>query len=105
MNKAPSPGWLPMVGAFVIWFAHFMLCWVAVEIWPGQWVANACAWALTAAALLALGLHARRLQAGVSRGELTGWTRRLGQGAVAIAAVAVVFGAVPSLVFLPSGQA
>ena len=101
MNASALAGWRPLIGAFVIWFVHFMGCWVAVEIWPGQWPANVLAWGLTALALAALGFEALRLRAGASRGDLADWNRRIGQGATAIAGAAVVFGALPSLVFLP----
>jgi hypothetical protein len=101
MNASALAGWRPLIGAFVVWFVHFMGCWVAVEIWPGQWVANALAWGLTALALAALGVEALRLRAGAARGDLAGWNRRIGQGAIAIAGAAVVFGALPSVVFLP----
>lgn len=76
-------------------------CWVAVEIWPRQWAANALAWGLTALALGALFVEGWRLRARAPRNPLAGWNRRIGRGAVAIAAAAVVFGALPSLVFLP----
>jgi hypothetical protein len=100
VNAAHRAGWRPMVGAFVIWFAHFVGCWAAAELWwPRQWPANALAWGLTLLALAALVVEWRRLHAG--HGELAGWNRRVGRGAVAIAAAAVVFGALPSLVFLP----
>lgn len=101
MNAAGLAGWRPMVDAFVIWFAHFMGCWVAVELWPRQWPANALAWGFTALALGALGVEWSRLRDGMSRGELAGWNRHVGRGAVVIASVAVVFGALPSVVFLP----
>lgn len=91
----------PILAAFSIWFVHFMLCWAAVEVWPRQWPANVLAWAFTALALLVLGVYGVRLQRSVPQGELTGWTRRFGQGATAIATLAVVFTAIPSLVFLP----
>ena len=87
--------------AFAIWFAHFMLIWAAGEIWPHQWTANAFAWAATAIALLALGVHDVRLKAHHTEGRLSGWSYRLARGAAAIAMVAVVFCALPSLVFLP----
>jgi hypothetical protein len=98
MNASRPTGWRPMIGAFVIWFGHFMGSWVAVELWPGQWPANALAWGLTAGAL---GVEWSRLRAGAARGELADWSRRVGPGAIAIAAAAVVFGALPSIVFLP----
>ena len=91
----------PIVTAFAIWFAHFMLIWAAGEIWPYQWTANAWAWGVTAVALLALGVHFVRLKARYADGRLSGWSYRFARGAAAIAAAAVVFSAVPSVVFLP----
>lgn len=96
----PSSGW-PVVTAFGIWFAHFMVIWAAGEIWPQQWTANAWAWAATAIVLLAMGLHYVRLKARHAEGDLPGWSYRFARGAIAIATVAVVFSALPSLVFLP----
>jgi hypothetical protein len=101
MKAAKLSGWRPMLAAFVVWFAHFMLCWAAVEVWPRQWQANVLAWALTAVALAALGAQWARLHASLPRDELARWNHRFGQGAIAIAGVAVVFSAVPSIVFLP----
>ena len=99
-----SPGkadWLPLVWAFVVWFVHFMLCWTAAEVWPRQWQANALAWAATAVALLVLAWYWRHLHGTRPPGTLSGWVHRLGRGATALAGVAVVFSALPSLVFLP----
>jgi hypothetical protein len=95
-------GWLPLVWAFMVWFLHFLLCWAAVELWPGQWQANAVAWAATVGALLALGWHWRRLQRSTApAGSMLDWVHHLGRGATAIAGLAVLFSALPSLVFLP----
>ena len=91
----------PIVTAFVIWFAHFMAIWAAGEIWPYQWTANAFAWGVTVIALLAVGVHHLRLKARHAEGALPGWSYRFARGAGAIAATAVVFSALPSLVFLP----
>ena len=91
----------PVVTAFAIWFVHFMMLWAASEIWPHQWTANALAWAFTAIALLAVGVHCVRLKARHADGELPGWSYRVARGAVAIATAAVVFTALPSVVFLP----
>lgn len=101
MTAVRPAGWRPLVGAFVVWFAHFMGCWVAAETWPRQWPANVAAWVLTALALAALAVERRRLHTDAARGRLAPWQGRVGCGAVAIAAAAVVFGALPSLVFLP----
>ena len=87
--------------AFSIWFVHFLLCWAAVEIWPGQPLANRLAWAFTVLALAAMGWHFSRVQRLSGQGGLVGFSRRFAQGAVAIATVALLFTAVPTLVFLP----
>jgi len=91
----------PIVMVFVIWFVHFMVLWAAAEIWPHQWAANLVAWAVTAIALLAAGVHYVRLKAHQADGCLSDWSYRIARGAAVIAAVAIVFSAVPSVVFLP----
>ncbi len=89
-----------MLTAFLIWFGHFMLCWAAVEIWPGQDRANHLAWAFTALALLAMGRHVRQVARLAQQGEVLGFGHRFAQGAIAIATVAVLFTALPSVVFM-----
>ena len=101
MKALDLSGWRPILTAFSIWFAHFMLCWAATEIWPNQWRANQLAWGFTVVALLAMGVHFLRLRAAIPRGDLTGFTSRFTYGAIAIATVAILFSALPSLVFLP----
>lgn len=96
----PSIGW-PFVTAFTIWFMHFMVCWMAGEIWPHQWTANVLAWGVTAIALLAVGVHFMRVKAQYTDGEMPGWNYRFAQGSIAIATAAVLFSALPSIVFLP----
>jgi hypothetical protein len=96
----PSSG-RPIVTALAIWFAHFMVIWAASEIWPHQWTANAVAWGATAIALLAVGVHDVRLKARRADGRLPGWSYRIARGSTAIATAAVVFSALPSVVFLP----
>lgn len=96
----PSGG-RPIVTAFVIWFAHFMVIWAAGEIWPYQWTANAWAWGATAMALWAVGVHGVRVKARHADGGLPGWNYRFARGAMALASVAVVFSAVPSFVLWP----
>ena len=87
--------------AFAIWFVHFMVSWGASEIWPHQWTANAVAWGVTAIALLAVAVHFVHVKAQHAVGGLAGWSYHFARGAVAIATVAVLFSALPSLVFLP----
>lgn len=101
MNAMQRSSVRPNVTAFVIWFVHFMVLWVGVEIWPNQWAANALAWAGTAIALLALGVHFLRLKAQYTEGCLSDWSYRFARGAGAIAVCAVVFSALPSVIFLP----
>lgn len=107
MRPASRPVRWAILTAFLIWFVHFLLCWAAVEVWPGQGLANRLAWGFTVLALLAMGLHAlqvRRLarsgRLGRS-GDVAGFNHRFAQGAIAIATVAVLFTALPTLVFLP----
>ncbi len=78
-----------------------MVVWAAGEIWPHQWAANVLAWGATAVALLAVGVHCLRLKAEHAKGSLSGWTCRFAQGASALATAAVLFSALPSVVFLP----
>lgn len=101
MNTTKRSSGRPNVMAFVIWFVHFMVLWAGSEIWSHQWAANTLAWTVTAIALLALGMHFVQLRAQYSKGCLSGWDYRFARGAAAIAMSAVVFSALPSLVFLP----
>lgn len=101
MRAMNLTGWRPLILAFTICSVQFMVCWAAAEIWPHQWAANVVAWCATALALLALGLHVVRVNARRAEGELPGWQHRFAQGAIAIATAAVLFSALPSLVFLP----
>ena len=101
MNPVRNSAWLPITGAFILWFVHFLVCWAAVEIWPRQWIANKVAWGATAVALLLLGALWVRVEAGTPPGETAHWTCRLARGGTALAAVAVLFSALPSLVFVP----
>ncbi len=101
MKVLKQSSWQPIITAFAIWFVHFMMLWAAGEIWPHQRTANALAWAFTAIALLAVGVHYVRLKARHADGSLPGWSYRFARGAVAIATAAVMFTALPSVVFLP----
>jgi len=101
MTGRRRSGWWPILAAFTIWLAHFLACWAASEVWPHRWPANAAAWGATAAALLALALHFARVRAQRGAGEVSGWHHRFARGAIAVATAAVLFGALPSVVFLP----
>ena len=101
MSALKVPGWRSFILAFAIWFVQFMVCWAAAEIWPHRWAANATAWGITGIALLTLVLHIVQLNGRHAAGELPGWHHRIARGAAAIAAAAVLFCALPSIVFLP----
>jgi hypothetical protein len=90
-----------LLTAFAIWFVHFVLCWAVVETWPGQWRANVLAWVFTTAALGATGVHYLHWRRADAQGEVGAFTRRFARGGIAIATVAIVFTALPSVVFLP----
>ncbi|MEF7617511.1 hypothetical protein V4F39_26615 [Aquincola sp. MAHUQ-54] len=101
MTHSRPSVWAPIITAFAIWFVHFMVCWVATEIWSDRWPANATAWVATAVALAAVGVHFMRIAASHQAGRLPGWSFRFAQGATAIAGAAIVFSVVPSLVIVP----
>lgn len=94
-------GWRPIVTAFSIWFAHFMLCWAAVEIWPHGWRANLLAWGFTVVALAAMAAHFVQLRRADVQAEAARFNRRFAYGATAIATLAVLFTALPSMVLVP----
>jgi hypothetical protein len=100
MARKP-PGWRPMITAFAIWFAHFMVIWAASEIWPHHAMANAVAWVATPIAWTALCVHWVHIRRRHVANDLSDWNHRFAAGAVAIATVAVLFSALPSLVFVP----
>lgn len=101
MNSTGGSDMRPVLTAFIVWFAHFMLCWAAVEIWPCEWRANKLAWGFTAVALSVIGVHFVRLNRRAGNGEFADPSLRLARGAIAIATVAILFTALPSFVFLP----
>lgn len=87
-----------LVAPFAVWFAHFLGCWAAAELWPrGAW-ANPLAWGFTLLALLALGVAARRLRREDAPGTEAAPARRIARGALALAVLAVLFTAWPSVV-------
>lgn len=94
----------PFVTAFVIWFAHFMVSWVASEIWHDERIANAVAWGATAIALLAMALHFSHVRRLHRAGGLADEAYRFARGAACIATTAIVFSALPPLVLLPHAQ-
>lgn len=100
MTTSMLSGWIPVLTAFVIWFVHFLACWVAVEIWPAEPLANRLAWGFTALALAAMAVFHAGVRAAAAAGDLEGWNRRFADGAAAIATVSILFSAVPSVVFV-----
>jgi hypothetical protein len=100
--ESPRPsrlltGWTPIIGAFSIWFAHFMIAWGAASIWPHQVIAKAVTLVATIGAILALAILFARLRAAAATGSHTSFARRFGLGSVAIATLATLFDALPAL--------
>lgn len=100
MTAAASPrnvlrGWTPILGAFSIWFAHFLVVYVAALIWPHQRTAIIVAVVATAAALGALTWLFLELRAAAPASGQTRFARRFGLGAVFIGGAATVFDAAP----------
>lgn len=82
--------WPGAVFALAIWLAHFTLLWGASSAFPHEPVARWIALAGTLAGLAALGLL-RRVRAVSALRSVPGL-------AIALAAVAMLFGALPALV-------
>lgn len=101
MTRAWRSYGAPILAAFAIWFVHFVLCWAVAEVWPQGRLANRLAWGFTVAALLAIGVHARRVARRSAGGEFAVTGLRLARGSIVIAAVAVVFTALPSVLLRP----
>ena len=100
MKPTGASSWRPIVTALSIWFAHFMACWAASElVWPGQPAAHVAAAGATLVAWAALGLHLRGLPERGAGAEIR-WKNRLARRATALAAVAVLFNALPAMLLL-----
>ena len=99
--KATDPSsWRPIVTALSIWFAHFLVCWAASElVWPGQRAAHVVAAGATVIAWAALVLHLRGLHKQGAGAEIR-WKNRLARRATALAALAVLFNALPAVLLV-----
>ena len=92
-----ASSWRAIVTALSIWFAHFLVCWAASElVWPGQRAAHAVAAGATLVAWAALLLHLRGLHLQGDSAEIR-WKNRLARRATALAALAVLFNALPAV--------
>lgn len=105
MNDAstsqPSPilrSWTPIIGALSIWFAHFLIAWGAVSIWPDQRLANVITTVSTLIAFAALAWLFARFRAAVATDDQAAFARRFGLGSVVLATVATLFDAAPALI-------
>ena len=91
-------GWLPIVGAFSIWFAHFLVIYAAAEIWKHQPIATIVCLVATALALVALILLFFQLRRATPTDEQTRFAKRIGLGSIFIATVGTLFDALPALI-------
>lgn len=102
MNADGTPartlkGWTPIIGAFSIWFAHFLLVYMAALIWPHQPMARIVAAVATAVALAALAVLFVKLRAAGPTGDQTRFARGFGLGSIFIATAGILFDAAPVL--------
>lgn len=81
--------WIALGGAFAIWSAHFMLAWAISSIFPGETIVLWLTLALTVAAFAALAFLWRWRKA-ATPASVAGL-------AIAIAALGVLYGSLPSL--------
>lgn len=91
-------GWPTLIGGLCVWAAHFVALYAIASIWPGD--AQVARWLVIGATVNALILiGALFLRASPTRGDdaLDRWIADGGRIALAIAAVAVVWQALPAL--------
>lgn len=101
MTASRPASWRPVLSSLSIWFVHFLGCWAVSEFSPDRWWNHVMAWVFTILALAAMGaLHWRLARTG-ARGDLARWKQRFAHGATAIAVVAILFTAWPSVVLRP----
>jgi NO-binding membrane sensor protein with MHYT domain len=101
MTASRPASWQPVLSSLSIWFVHFIGCWAVSEFSPHRWWNHVMAWVFTIVALAAVGGLHWRLERTEASGDLARWKRRFARGATAIAVVAMLFTAWPSLVLLP----
>ncbi len=102
VNAARAPdrvlkGWVPIIGAFSLWFAHFLLVYLPALIWPDQFIARLIAIIATAAARVGFWILFRRIRTASATSEQTGFARRFGFGALFISVAGIIFDALPAL--------
>ena len=90
-------GWAPIIGAFAIWFAHFLVIYAGALIWPHQPPAKALAGIATVVALVALAVLFGRVRAADASSDQTRFGRRFGMGSIFIAAAGILFDVTPVL--------
>ncbi|KQP23308.1 hypothetical protein ASF43_05425 [Pseudorhodoferax sp. Leaf267] len=90
-----------MLNALSIWFFHFLACWAVSEFSPHRWWNHVSAWGFTVVALAAVGVVHWRLEHADATGELARWKLRFARGATALALIAILFTAWPSVALRP----
>lgn len=91
-------GWIPIIAALSVWFAHFLISWGAASIWPGQAVAKGINLGVAAIALGALVWLFRRLRSAETSEHHSAFVRRFGLGSVFFAIAGTLFDAAPALI-------
>lgn len=101
MIASRPDSWQPVLTSLSIWFVHFIACWAVSEFSTHRWWNHVMAWVFTIVALAAVGALHWRLERTDAIGDLACWKRRFARGATALAVVAVIFTAWPSVALLP----
>lgn len=99
-DQAPAEtlkGWVPIIGALSIWFAHFLLAYTAALIWPHQPMAKIVSVIITVVALAMLAVLFVKLRAAAPTSDQTRFARRFGLGSIFIATAGTLFDAAPVL--------
>lgn len=90
-------GWTPVIGAFSIWFAHFLAVYLAALIWPAQAMAHIVGIGVTIMALGVLMWLLVRLRTAGPTNHQDRFARRFGLGSIFIATAAILFDSIPAL--------
>lgn len=85
-----------LLGPLLVWSAHFAALWIASSVWPDRPAARVAAVIATIAALTALWRLAIAIRARDDSDAFTAWLRTSGLLACGIAALSVVWQALPA---------
>lgn len=91
-------GWPTLLGGMLVWAAHFFALYAFGSIWGSSATARIATLAATALALAADALILVRILRQTPPDEFSRWTRSLGLTGCALAALAILWQALPALI-------